>query len=93
MVKNLGNDFILPILNQKLTLMGLSEVSFNEQYQSTPTEKADYENKVFNNALLLQTLGLDEIAYIKDRGVEVDIKKTFAEFPDDDVDNEDNLAV
>lgn len=93
MVKNLGNDFILPVLNQKLTFMGLSEVWFNEQYQSTPTEKADYETKVFNNALLLQGLGLDEIAYIKDRGVEVDIKKTFAEFPDDDVDNEDNLAV
>ena len=89
MVKNLGNDFILPVLNQKLTFMGLSEVWFNEQYQSTPTEKADYETKVFNNALLLQNLGLDEIAYIKDRGVEVDIKKTFEEFSEDDIDNEE----
>ena len=89
MVKNLGNDFILPVLNQKLTFMGLSEVWFNEQYQSTPTEKADYETKVFNNALLLQALGLDEIAYIKDRGVEVDIKKTFEEFSEEDIDNEE----
>ncbi|MCG3684074.1 anti-CBASS protein Acb1 family protein [Aliarcobacter butzleri] len=86
MVKNLGNDFILPVLNQKLTFIGLSEVWFNEQYQSTPTEKADYETKVFTNALLVQQLGLDDIAYIKDRGVEIDVKKSF-----DEIFNEDGI--
>lgn len=86
MVKNLGNDFILPTLNQKLEFMGLTVVWFNEQYQSTPTEKADYETKVFTNALLVQQLGLDDIAYIKDRGVEIDVKKSF-----DEIFNEDGI--
>ncbi|MFW3412316.1 anti-CBASS protein Acb1 family protein [Aliarcobacter butzleri] len=86
MVKNLGNDFILPVLNQKLEFMGLTVVWFNEQYQSTPTEKADYETKVFTNALLVQQLGLDDIAYIKDRGVEIDVKKSF-----DEIFNEDGI--
>ncbi|MFW2306476.1 anti-CBASS protein Acb1 family protein [Aliarcobacter butzleri] len=86
MVKNLGNDFILPVLNQKLEFMGLTVVWFNEQYQSTPTEKADYETKVFTNALLVQQLGLDDIAYIKDRGVEIDVKKNF-----DEIFNEDGI--
>ena len=45
--------------------------------------------QVLYNALLLQGLGLDEIAYIKDRGVEVDIKKTFEEFSEDDIDNKE----
>lgn len=86
MVKNLGNDFILSVLNQKLEFMGLTVVWFNEQYQSTPTEKADYETKVFTNALLVQQLGLDDIAYIKDRGVEIDVKKSF-----DEIFNEDGI--
>ncbi|MFY4742578.1 anti-CBASS protein Acb1 family protein [Aliarcobacter butzleri] len=86
MVKNLGNDFILPVLNQKLEFMGLTVVWFNEQYQSTPSEKADYETKVFSNALLVQQLGLDDIAYIKDRGVEIDVKKNF-----DEIFNEDGI--
>ncbi|WP_026803626.1 anti-CBASS protein Acb1 family protein [Aliarcobacter lanthieri] len=88
MVKNLGNDFILPILNKKLEFMGLTPVWFNEQYQSTPTERADYETKVLNNALLIQQLGLDDIGYIKDRGVEVEVKKGFDEIFNEDEDAE-----
>ena len=35
--------------------------------------------------MLIQQLGLDDIAYIKDRGIEVDVKKGFDEiFPDED---------
>lgn len=89
MIKNLGNDYILPVLNKKLEFMGLTPVWFNEQYQSTPVEQADYEAKIFNNALLIQQLGLDDIAYIKDRGVEVDVKKGFDEvFPGEDDEEE-----
>ncbi|MBL3520294.1 DUF1073 domain-containing protein [Arcobacter lanthieri] len=89
MVKNLGNDFILPILNKKLEFMGLTPVWFNEQYQSTPTERADYETKVLNNALLIQQLGLDDIGYIKDRGVEVEVKKGFDEIFNEDEDEDE----
>lgn len=92
-IKNLGIEYVLPVLNEKLNYIGLESVWFNEQYQQTPQERATLHTTILNNAILLQQLGLDEISYMKEEGFEVEAKNNFGEFNEENEENEEDIGL
>lgn len=91
MIKTLGNDYIEPILNERLTAIGLSEVKLIDQFQQSPLEKSQYETIVLDNALKMQNLGIDYESYLLDKGLikQEDIGNSIEnEFKEDNVEYE-----
>ena len=85
MIENLQNDYILTPLNRLMQKLGLGRIRFKEHQNITPTEKAEYESKVIDNALKLDELGFDVEKYLEERGVKVILKDEFEnEFPEPD---------
>lgn len=80
MIKNLTKRYVLPVLNEKLIYLGLQKVEVNDPYQQSPLEKAQYENQVLNNAILVEQLGFDTVKYMEDKNLAIDIKSEFGEF-------------
>lgn len=85
MIKNLTNRYVLPVLNEKLELIALQKVTVNDPFQQSPLEKAQYENQVLNNAILVSDLGLDLESYLKGKNLNIAIRSEFGEiFPEDE---------
>ena len=52
-----------------MTRLGLNPVSFKDEQNSTPSEKANYEKVIMGNALLLVQMGEDHESYLIEKGI------------------------
>lgn len=69
-IKALGQEYIEPVLNDGLiNKLGLNEAYLVDQYQQNPLDKAQKESVILDNALKMQSLGIDYEDYLKSKGV------------------------
>ena len=94
MIQTLGNDYILPQVNDALEMMNMEPVEFSDQYQQTPLEKVQYDKVVLENAVMMQGLGMDYDDYIVEKEV-IPKEEEGSEFANDfsDPDKEEDEVV
>lgn len=73
MIETLQSDYLLDPLQRLCAMMGLSKPEFKYNQGGTQNERADYDAKLIENAIKLQTLGLDYERYMSERGLVFDV--------------------
>lgn len=75
-ITSLQNNYYLDPINQLNKIMGLGVATFNQPDQMSPTEKANHEKILLENALILEQLGQDSDAYLIENGFEISDEPT-----------------
>lgn len=69
MTETLQYDYLLDPITQLCAIYGINSVCFKDNQGGTANERLDYETKVIDNAIKLESLGEDYRGYLKDHDI------------------------
>jgi hypothetical protein len=68
-IRNLQSDYLLDRINRLLRMHGMDPASFDDNQSPSPTETAQYEAAIINNAVSLHNMNENYSEYLRDKGI------------------------